>query len=166
MTTQLTHSVRMFRGHDCTRFECLWDSASCRPGNGGSHGRHGLTMSFVVRGEHGAVVFTLYTGWLPQSPSERAWPWQQQPTSPMPTDLGYHARAPQYDGQEQSQESCRFLDGAPCYYDGSGLNAHDAFHTLVNGGEDELWRFMEQYYRCVYEGEAYPVTCEYPRKER
>lgn len=80
---------------------------------------------------------------------------------PLPVDLGYHSKTPQFDGQSAISESCEILDGEPCYYDGSGLNAHDALHTLVNGGEDALWEFLDSYYDCVFGDAEYPKPAEY-----
>ena len=65
MSEQLRHDIRWTPGHDCIQFECKWDRPACRPGEGGSHGRHGLTIRFLAIGQHGAVQFVLYTGLCP-----------------------------------------------------------------------------------------------------
>jgi hypothetical protein len=61
---------------------------------------------------------------------------------------------------------CKQLDGANCYYGGSALNAMDAFYTLVNGGGDALWGFLEDYYRTVFQNAPYPKATEYPMAPR
>lgn len=46
---------------------------------------------------------------------------------------------------------CPYLDGAPCYYDGSGLDAEKAFNTLVAHGDEALWRLLERRYKAYFE---------------
>jgi hypothetical protein len=163
------HIVSMERGYDCITFECVNGHADCRPGAGGSHGRHGLTLRFVSKGAEGAVQFMLYTGWLPQrvgrSPiGSRDLAFNGH--EPMPADLGYHSKTPHYDGQSVMSEACEYCDGGPCYYDGSSLNASDAMYTLVNGGGDALWAFLDAYYEAVFHGVDYPEAAEYPKPTR
>ena len=168
----LTHTVRFRQGYDCIRFECMRDSPACKPGSGGSHGRHGMTIYFAAQGEAGAVTFTLFTGWLPQyaQPSRIHYrevaDWGQHV---QPANLGCHSRTPRHEGQEVSQRECEYCDGQPCYCDGSSLNANDAMYSLVNGGDEALWTFLDGYYRSVFEGADYPEPAEYrqpPRAER
>jgi hypothetical protein len=159
----MEHIVRFERGFDCIKFECAWGRDMCKPGTGGSHGRHGLNIRFVVKGDDGAVQFLLYTGWTPQhaTPSDifvRDCNWSG---TPFPADLGYHSKTPHFEGHEPSIESCEFCDGKPCYCDGSILNANDAMYALVNGGEDALWEFLDAYYESVFNGADYPQPAEY-----
>jgi len=166
----MEHFVKFNSGYDCIRFECRHGSKTCKPGSGGSHGRHGLTITFISKGDQGAVQFVLYTNWEPQYVNEssigcreiREW---QSNGDVLPADLGYHSKVPQYDGQE-SRGDCQWLDGAQCFYDGSGLNANDAMYALVNGGDKALWEFLDGYYCHVFSGSYYPVPAEYPTKLR
>ena len=166
----MKHSVHFERGHDCVRFECVHNSAACKPGSGGSHGRTGLTIRFVSQGDAGAVQFVLGTGWLPKCVkvsdirvrNVRKW----GDTDALPMDLGYHSKTPRYDGHTPTQDSCEYCGGQPCYYDGSGLNANDAMYALVNGGDDALWVFLDAYYDCVFNGAKYPAPAEYPASLR
>jgi hypothetical protein len=92
----------------------------------------------------------------------------------MAADLGYHSRVPMYEGQEpmgstnykfdidESKEGlerfqstqtatgtftpCQYLDGAPCYYDGSGLHAEKVLQMLVEEGGEAVWAYMEACY--------------------
>jgi len=57
--------------------------------------------------------------------------------------------------------ACPFLGGKECYYDGSSLNSQDAFYVLVNCGEEALWKFLEGYYKSVFDGGEYPEVGEY-----
>ncbi len=74
-----------------------------------------------------------------------------------PTDLGYHSPEPRYEGQT-SMGACEALGGKECFYDGSGLNAYDAFGVLVAEGSEGLWKFLEKYWHdvfdCAPEGDA------------
>ncbi len=170
MSKGLEHIVRFERGHDCIRFECIFGSKRCKPGAGGSHGRHGLQIRFVVKGNKGAVQFLLHTDWLPQYTEKSSigsrdiHDWGGEHV--IPVDLGYHAKEPQYDGQEPSTEACEFCDGEPCYYDGSALNANDAMYALVNGGGEALWAFLDAYYECRFNGGEYPEPAEYEMPPR
>ena len=115
------------------------------------HGRHGMELLFLLKGEKGAMQFLLYTGWGPD------WEEFSQPNGishlfPMPADLGYHSPKPMYEGQEPvlDGEDCPWL-GVPCYYDGSGLAANAAFKVLVQGGEEALWDFLEEAYKSRFD---------------
>lgn len=162
----LDHIIRFQVGYDCIKFECRSGSKSCIPNKGGSHGRHGLTIRFLVKAEKGAVQFTLYTDWMPQFSSVsgigyrdiRNWGGGHL----MPADLGYHSKVPRYDGQSPISHACEFCDGQPCYSDGSGLNASDAMYSLVNGGDAMLWKFLDDYYASVFSDGKYPIPAEYP----
>lgn len=166
----MKHIVSFNAGYDCIKFECSSGSKDCRPGSGGSHGRHGLTIRFIAKAERGAVQFVLYTDWMPQScpvsdighRDVRNWGEGHL----MPADLGYHSKTPRYEDQLPISKSCEFCDGQPCYYDGSGLNASDAMYALVNGGDKALWDFLDAYYASVFSGEEYPTPAEYPKAIR
>lgn len=168
----MRREVKFERGHNCIDFSCINDQPDCIPGEGGSHGVHGMEIRFLVHGEKGAVQFALSTGWAPyfQQADEIGSRWHsfdnRKVFPAMPTDLGYHSYEPHYEGQEPIASSCPYLGGKPCYYDGSSLNAYDAFYTLVNGGEDALWMFLEAYYGNVFEGKGYPRVVEYEKPRR
>lgn len=162
--TRRERIVRFERGYDCIKFECINDDPHCHPGSGGSHGRCGLKIRFVVKGEEGAVQFLLMTGWVPQYAEADRIHYRHVPEweshGVIPSDLGYHSKKPQHEGQIDSGP-CEFCDGEPCYYDGSGLNASDAMYALVNGGDEALWEFLEAYYATTFEGAPYPVPAEF-----
>ena len=150
------HIVKFSSGHDCIKFECIHGSDRCFPGSGGSHGKHGMEIRFISKGPDGAVQFLLFTGWFPQSGDIDI-----KDAYAMAADLGYHSKKPQYSGQSVMSESCEYCDGKPCYYDGSGLQAEDAFYTLLNGGDKALWKFLDQYYDYVFHDGKYPDRVEY-----
>ena len=70
----------------------------------------------------------------------------------MPADLGYHSLKPTYEEQSICTESCEYLDGKPCYYDGSGLNAKRIYNILVNEGDSGVWKELENFYNEIFEG--------------
>lgn len=140
------------------------------------YGIHGVQMRFVVKGPLGAVQFLLYTNWqLPhvRQECEKRGCGSYCLNKPMAADLGYHSPAPRYEGQEpigstkvkwvdgkigerglkvpESEPTgtftpCPYLDGKPCYYDGSGLNAERIFDVLTAEGDVGVWRELEAYY--------------------
>jgi hypothetical protein len=95
---------------------------------------------------------------------------------PMPADLGYHSPKPMYEGQPpmgaekfdfENKEvlkgatgeiaiptrvqtgtftPCELLDGGPCYYDGSTLNAEPVFEVLLREGSAGVWRELREFY--------------------
>ena len=69
---------------------------------------------------------------------------------PMPVDLGYHSPKPLYEDQTQISDSCEYLDGRPCYYDGSGLNAKSIYEVLLKEGDKGVWRELEEYYKLTF----------------
>lgn len=98
---------------------------------------------------------------------------------PMAVDLGYHSKVPMYEGQEpmgsvdtklsvdetkQGLEAyqfnrketgtftpCPYLDGAPCYYDGSGLHAQKVLDMLIEKGGEAVWKYMEECYHSHFD---------------
>lgn len=101
----------------------------------------------------------------------------------MPTgaDVGYHSPKPMYDGQEPmggtsiewvdgvafgkqmkvpeskptgTFDPCPYLDGQPCYYDGSGLAAKPMLELLIEKGSDAVWAALEARYHKLFTPEA------------
>jgi hypothetical protein len=65
---------------------------------------------------------------------------------PLPADLGFHSLVPIYKEQTLISDSCEFLDGKPCYYDGSGLAAKKVYDILLTEGSDGVWKYLYTYY--------------------
>jgi hypothetical protein len=91
----------------------------------------------------------LYTGWhLPHVRDEfKARGWDSEP---LPADVGYHSPVPMYEDQEPITKECEYLDGKPCYYDGSGLRADEVFDILATEGSDGVWRELEAFYLSTF----------------
>lgn len=129
------------------------------------YGIHGVELRMVLKGAEGAVQFALSTGWyLPETVGSEAGDWDIHHRydeclhrhglgshHPMPTDLGYHSRVPRYDDQSAITQECIYLDGEPCYYDGSTLNAWHPFEALLRGGHEGVWTYLENYYAEIFE---------------
>ncbi len=122
------------------------------------YGRSAMRIRWLARGPRGAVQFLMSTGWTPEpAPRDPRYPalrdWAH--TSPSAWDLGYHARVPQYEGAEQyGSQPCEYL-GAPCWYDGSGLNAEPVLAALFDRGEAGVWDALyEMHDSLSIEGEA------------
>jgi len=134
------------------RLHPAWDKRNPDPSK--NYGIHGVEMRFVLMGDKGAVQFVLYTNWhLPhvmewlESKRDRAY----NPFAPMPADIGYHSPKPMYDGQDVMVESCEYLAGQPCYYDGSSLQSYAYFEVLVREGGEALWQKLEEYYHELFD---------------
>ena len=114
-----------------------------------NYGIGSMRARFVLMGEHGAVQFLLYTGWYLEHNREE---YRHTPGvgGPMAADLGYHSYKPHYEEQEPIADSCPYLNGAPCYYDGSGLAADRVFEVFLTEGEEALWEELEDYYRDTF----------------
>jgi len=132
----------------------------------GNYGIHGGNMRMLLKGDKGVVQFLLYTNWhLPHVSDEldnkilmdgRQGKLSEYSFSifhPLPADLGYHSSVPQYEGQSIASDSCEYLDGKPCYYDGSGLGAERIYEVLLKEGSDGVWRELEDYYNMIFESE-------------
>jgi hypothetical protein len=119
------------------------------------HGVHGMEIRWLLRGPAGAAQFLLYSDWIPGqlSPGHGLMPdgsysWQSvrgDPLYPMGADVGYHARRPQFDGQDPMSDECIVL-GGPCYYDGSGMRADKLTKVFVQFGEQAVWDELESVY--------------------
>jgi hypothetical protein len=66
------------------------------------------------------------------------------------TDVGVHSLEPLYEGMQVMGE-CPILDGAQCYYDGSGLRAMEELPRIVQGGQEYLREFLEAEYEAHFE---------------
>lgn len=114
-----------------------------------NYGIAGVTIRFILKGKRGATQFVVFTDWYPPSVQREHFEKQLDhkyfDVRPMAVDLGYHARTPQYEGQK-SMGPCEYLDGAECYYDGSGLNAEPVRNMLLMCGDEAVWKELERYY--------------------
>lgn len=133
------------------KFRPAFDRRNSDPNK--NYGIHGVEMTFYLKGELGTIQFVVYTNWqLPhvQKESLSKCDGSYCHLKPMATDIGYHSPVPQYEGQTLQSKSCSALDGKPCYYDGSSLNAEPIFEKLLSGGDDAVWAEMEEWYNNTF----------------
>lgn len=118
------------------------------------YGINGVIIRFILSGELGAVQFVLNTNWyLPHIQREfikkahyKDEVWLEVFLCPQPFDVGYHSPIPLYEKQKILSDSCPYLDGKPCYYEGSGLEAIKVFEILIKEGDAGVWKYLEEYY--------------------
>ncbi len=126
-------------------FEAAFDKRDPDPNK--DYGIHGVTLRMVLKGPLGAIQFVVYTNWHLPHIDRSGWP--QHMCDPMPADLGYHSPHAMYEGQTQT-DNCPWLDGKPCFYDGSGLQADPIFALLVEKGGEAVWKELERRYRGLF----------------
>ena len=119
---------------------------------GKEYGIGAVQIRFVLKGELGAVQFLIGTDWyLPaDQKSVAALPhssWHE--TQPRGWDLGYHSPKPMYE-EDKTMGPCEYLDGRPCYYDGSGLAAEPIRDRLLAEGDVAVWEELTRYYVRVF----------------
>jgi hypothetical protein len=120
--------------------------------NGADYGVGPVRIRFVLKGELGAVQLLLGTNWyLPEDQkrfTERGM-LRSHGTEPTGWDLGYHSPTPMYEGQE-TMGPCEWLDGKPCYYDGSGLAADAIRNRLLAEGDAGVWAALTDCFRNTF----------------
>lgn len=113
------------------------------------YGVHGVEVMFVLKGPAGATHFILFTNWhLPHVQREL----DAKRTDHLlchcqPADVGYHSPTPMFEDQRPSSQSCEWLDGRPCYSDGSGLYSEKVYERLVREGDAAVWSELEEWYK-------------------
>lgn len=112
----------------------------------------------ILKGEKGAVHFIFMTGmFLPETMEEYIKDGraryemlsEHHPywfNKPMGVDVGYHSYTPGFEGH-QARQNCDWLDGKPCYGDGSALRAEEWFNIFLREGGDKIWEMLEEDYR-------------------
>lgn len=94
-----------------------------------------------LRGPKGAVQFLVFVS--PQSETDAF------VYSLFPADVGYHSFVPIYEGMTGTKD-CMVLEGAECFYEGSGLRAIEVFPKILEGGENFLREFLEEEYKRIF----------------
>lgn len=114
-------------------------------------GRHGLNVRFVLHGEHGAVVWLLYTSWLP------SWVGNHDDGEPyifcspkdlkLPTgaNVGLHWDT-NAGGSFLGLHKCDLREGKECWYDASYSAGDVVFAKLLTEGEEAVWTELESWY--------------------
>lgn len=111
------------------------------------YGIHCCELRMILKGDLGAIQFVLYTGWyLPNVADELIAKGSTYCLQPFPADLGYHSPKSMYDGDEVCCDKCKYLNGKPCYYNGSTLAAREVYSEMLERGSDAVWEYLEKYY--------------------
>lgn len=132
-----------------------WRTPGMRPDDGTPHTNYGIggvVITFILKGDAGAVQFKINTDWYP--PHVQKVSHQREWLRPDGWDVGYHSPTPQYEGQEPIAEpgECPYVpEGCPCYYDGSGLRAEEwVKEYLLPGGSEAVWKALEEEYATLF----------------
>lgn len=122
-----------------------------------NYGIHGVDCVMVLKGKKGAVHFVWYTGiMLPEVSKEQikkhglyhfVYEHSGEPMYPMGADVGYHSPTPRYEGAFKNENECEYLDGKPCYTDGSALRAQKFMEVLIREGSEKIWEMLEDDYK-------------------
>lgn len=117
-------------------------------------GKEGPYLLFILKGEHGAVIFQTMTFWKSLKKESIGLMYLMAPQSkiqgPIPFDLGYHSKVPLYDGQSRTDKHCVYCDNGPCYYEGSTLASENIFRRLIEHGDEAVWYDLEEYYKQTF----------------
>ena len=111
-----------------------------------NYGIGSCRITFILKGELGAIQFVISTDWYVQSAREhlKRFP-PRHSGKPDGWDVGYHSPKPMYEGQSVQVSDCDLV-GGPCHYDGSSCLADEWVEDFVAGGTEWLWPKMEAEY--------------------
>lgn len=149
--------------------ETVWRPAYSKrdPDPSKDYGVHGVEMIWALKGPAGAVTFMVFTNWMLSDlhgSGEYMTPRRRQHgdslCAPMAAGFDHHSAYPLWPEYEDinnpSQEHCDFLDGRPCWFDGSVLNAGSLMALLYMEGGEAVWQRMErQYWDLFGKGHAF-----------
>lgn len=118
-----------------------------------NYGIHSCDMFMVLKGEKGAVSFSLSTGWfLPET-----LPWKEECITKMGlgtsweghgTSVAYHSPTKMQDW-DFHQEKCDWL-GTECYGDAGFIISDMPYDLLIREGSEAVWKWLEDYYNQVF----------------
>jgi len=154
MTTPACHERGEARVRWTPRPDGCEESVQFRPGyncpDAHGHGVHGMEIRWYLRGPRGAVWLRMSTDWIPGElrPGHGLPPSgliADRVSSPDGRGTGYHARVPQYEGQEIESGNCDLI-GVPCYCDANYGGADEPVERFVAEGERAIWDALESAY--------------------
>lgn len=132
------------------------------------YGVGSVQLRMVLKGPKGAVQFVVGTDWYPPHVQEefattydkRSYFSPLLDRKPRGMDVGYHSPRPMYEGHLVLTDECKYLDGRPCYYDGSTLRAEEWVEILLKEGSEGIWVALEKEYQRVFEDDKYVLHDE------
>lgn len=118
------------------------------------YGIGGLSIWFIIKGKEGAVTLHLGTK-LYLAKQFREWhlkgesyPFNNDDECMDCWDVSYHSPKRRYKDQTISNNSCEWLNGKPCYCDGSALRGRDdkVVENYLEKGDNWIWEYLEKIY--------------------
>ena len=134
--------------YDCIGVQpCVHGSERCKPGTGGSHGRHNAEMHLTVRGVDAEVTLVISTGWdLPTVPAHQRI--ARRGEYPRGAFVEIHTARPCYDGHDRGEPrphgTC--TDWAGCHVSTGYTMADEPARLLVEKGSEAVWAWLETLY--------------------
>ena len=135
-------------GYDCVLIQpCKFGKESCKPGKGGSHGRHSAELWMSVLGHEAEVTLSVNTSWSPILGRSHPLP------VPSGIEVNWHTAWPQVEnGQTEENRrdpkpnaSC--ADWGACYSTSSTSSyAEELTQVLVRDGSDAVFKLLENEY--------------------
>jgi hypothetical protein len=122
-----------------------------------NYGIGALQLWFILKGKKGAVTIHLGTE-LYLAKQLKEW---KETNNPYPFsnkesitcwDVGYHSPKKMYKEQTICMNKCEWLNGKPCYYDGSSLRGEydKVVENYLEYGDEWIWEYLEKYYRGLF----------------
>lgn len=145
---QLERIFNVRPAYDCIGVQpCVHGSERCKPGTGGSHGRHNAEMHLTVRGPDAEITLAVGTGWdLPTVPAHHRL--SRDGDWPQGRFVEIHTARPRYEGQEKGEArpdgTCK--DWAACYLASGYSMSDEPTRLLVQEGSEAAWAWLENLY--------------------
>lgn len=138
----------MLPGYDCIAFRpCKFGKETCKPGKGGSHGRHSAELWMAVLGHEAEVLFSAYTMWTPHPLGSV----RLGPVGPYGNEIVWHTAWPQEGQTEEDRRETKpdtsCADWSACYQTSTGTPRPDELmQLLVSEGSDAVFKWLENEY--------------------
>lgn len=142
-----------------TREMEIYPSYDYRDNPDDGRGAHGCDLMLILRGDLGVITARISTGWMERPLTGEFSPGRAQFRRPQPgvdhrvmniypsgSYVGTHTPAQRY-AYDLQQNACEYLDGAPCWGDGSYTEASAILRLLVTGGSDAAFGRLEALYQ-------------------
>jgi hypothetical protein len=144
----LERIIHIRPAYDCIGVQpCVHGSERCKPGTGGSHGRHNAEMHMTLRGPDAEITLVISTGWdLPTVPAHHRL--TRDRVYPRGAFVELHTSRPRYEGADRRQpnpgDSCE--KWGSCYVDSGYTMSDEPTRLLVEKGSDAVWAWLENLY--------------------
>jgi hypothetical protein len=134
-------------GYDCIRVQpCKFGSPTCKPGSGGSHGRHSAELWMAVTGHEAEVLFSVNTSWDLQQGIRSSL------SIPEGIEVCWHTAWPQEGQTEEDRREPRGGDASckdwkDCYQQSTGISyVKELTDLLVKEGSEAVFKWLENEY--------------------